>query len=139
MSAVEKILDRLTGVRQSAPGRWIARCPAHDDKGPSLSIREAEDGRVLIHDFSGCRTQDVLQAIGLDFRDLFDQPLSHLLPPIRRGFSARELLELASHELTVGALLVEKAGDEGLTEQEAIRLLQSAGRLNRVKELAHGR
>ena len=36
------ILDRLDGVRPTGDGRWIARCPAHDDRSPSLSIREAE-------------------------------------------------------------------------------------------------
>lgn len=71
------ILERLTAVKQTAPGRWIARCPAHQDRAPSLSIREVEDGRVLLHCFSGCPTQDVLQAIGLDFGDLYDKPLAH--------------------------------------------------------------
>ena len=39
MSAAARLLDRLTGVKQTAPGRWIAKCPAHEDRSPSLSIR----------------------------------------------------------------------------------------------------
>ena len=67
----EELLRLLEGVKQVGPGRWVARCPAHDDHTPSLSIREAEDGRILLHCFAGCRTADVLQALGLTWRDLF--------------------------------------------------------------------
>ena len=139
MSATSKILDRLVGVRQTAPGRWISRCPAHEDKSPSLSIRELEDGRVLLHDFGGCETLDVLQAIGLDFGDLFDKPLAHFLPPIRNGFSARELLELNAHEATVAVLLASEAQGRALEPHEVDRLAQAAGRLSKARDLAHGR
>ena len=67
----EELLRLLEGVKQVGPGKWMARCPAHDDRRPSLSIREAEDGRILLHCFAGCRTADVLQALGLTWRDLF--------------------------------------------------------------------
>lgn len=127
-----KILERLEGVRSTGAGRWIARCPAHADRSPSLSVRETDDGRVLIHDFGGCPTQLVLQAIGLDFGDLFVKPLAHHLPPVRGGFSARELLELNSHEVMVAAMLATKANDEGLTEEEAERLRQAAARLTKA-------
>ena len=47
-------LDRLDGVKRTGAGRWLARCPAHDDKRASLAVRELDDGRVLVHDFAGC-------------------------------------------------------------------------------------
>jgi DNA primase len=47
MSA-EALLAHLDKVRRTGAGRWIARCPAHDDKSPSLAIRELDDGRTLI-------------------------------------------------------------------------------------------
>lgn len=139
MNAAEKILTRLDGVKPSGPGRWIAQCPAHDDRAPSLSIRETDDGRILLYDFGGCPTQRVLQALGLDFGDLFDRPLGHHLPPVRGGFSARELLELSAHEALVAALLTTRAGDDGLTPEEAARLLKAASRLNTAQALANGR
>jgi DNA primase len=49
---------------------WYAKCPAHDDKSPSLSIRETGD-TILIHCFAGCSAEDVLAAVGLSFRDLY--------------------------------------------------------------------
>ena len=41
---------------------WMAKCPAHDDKNPSLSIREV-DGKVLLHCHAGCRQRDVIAAL----------------------------------------------------------------------------
>jgi hypothetical protein len=47
--------------------------PAHDDHNPSLSITEI-DGSVLLFCHTGCQTEDVLAAAGLDKRDLYDEP-----------------------------------------------------------------
>ena len=85
MSAVSTLLDRLAGVKQTGTGKWISRCPAHEDRSPSLSIREMEDGPSLINCFGGCGAGDVLDAIGLRLSDLFDKPIAHHLPPIRGG------------------------------------------------------
>ena len=48
----------------------MACCPAHDDRNPSLSVRRAPDGRVLVHCFAGCTLDAVLAALGLRLRDL---------------------------------------------------------------------
>jgi len=50
---------------------WIAKCPAHDDRKPSLSISEGNDGRVLLKCLAGCDTNDVLAALGMAWPDLF--------------------------------------------------------------------
>ena len=69
------LLDRLSGVKQTAPGCWLARCPAHEDRSPSLSIRDS-DNRVLLHCFAGCSTDAVLASLGLTFIDLFVKPMT---------------------------------------------------------------
>jgi hypothetical protein len=140
MTALDKILDRLegAGLKKSGPDRYMARCGAHLDKTPSLSIRGMEDGRVLLHCFGGCETGDVLAAMGLSFADLFDKPLAHHLPPIRGGFSARELLDLNAHETYVVELLAEKAAaGEALTVDEIDRLRTAAARLGKARVLAN--
>lgn len=60
---------------------WIARCPAHDDKNPSLSIGEGEDGRVLIKCHAGCKIEDICEAEGLHIGDLFPKREGGRAPP----------------------------------------------------------
>lgn len=68
---VDALLDRLDGVRNLAADHWIARCPAHDDRRPSLDIRLAHDGKILLCCRPGCRADEILQALGLDWAVLF--------------------------------------------------------------------
>jgi len=72
-SIASTLLARLEGVRRTGEGRWHARCPAHDDKSPSLTISERDD-KVLIHCFAGCDPDDVLAAVGLQWKDLYPDP-----------------------------------------------------------------
>lgn len=51
---------------------WQCLCPAHEDSQPSLSIRRLPDGKVLLHCFAGCSTENVLYAWGLDWSDLWE-------------------------------------------------------------------
>jgi hypothetical protein len=66
-----QLLERLQGVRPTGHGRWIARCPAHDDKRPSLSIREGDTGAVLVYCWGGCTLAEIAAAAGLNLADLF--------------------------------------------------------------------
>lgn len=67
-------LADLLHARRTGPGRWMARCPAHNDREPSLSIREGRDGRALINCFAGCALPSILSSAGLQLRDLFAGP-----------------------------------------------------------------
>lgn len=91
------ITSRLDHCRQVRDGEWLARCPAHDDKSPSLTIKDAGDGRTLIHCFAGCGAVDVVEALGLDMGALF--------PPTDRNYHA----ERKQREQTVDELVVEIA------------------------------
>lgn len=71
----QDFLSRLNGVVTSSNG-WEARCPCrNDDKNPSLSIHENDDGQVLLfcHRNSGCKAEQICSAVGLE--------LSALKPP----------------------------------------------------------
>ncbi len=70
MTPLDLILSRLAGAKKHGT-QYVARCPAHDDKTASLSVGEGDDGRVLLHCFAGCRTANVVAALGLTMRDLF--------------------------------------------------------------------
>jgi hypothetical protein len=67
---VERLVSRLDKVT-GRNGRYTARCPAHDDRGPSLSVSEGDDGRCLVHCFAGCDVHQVVSAVGLELSDLF--------------------------------------------------------------------
>jgi hypothetical protein len=70
MSApVENLVERLHARRRGKG--WIAKCPAHDDRKPSLSIDEGSDGRALIRCHAGCDHTAILASLGMKPRDLF--------------------------------------------------------------------
>lgn len=55
-------LERLESV-QRVGGQWVARCPVHDDREPSLSLAMGTDGRLLAHCFAGCTFADIVHAL----------------------------------------------------------------------------
>jgi hypothetical protein len=70
---LEIVLSKLKGVGRTSYG-FMALCPAHDDRNPSLWINARPDGVVSIYCHAGCATPRVLQSLGLGFPDLY--PLS---------------------------------------------------------------
>jgi len=95
---IEKILERLDGVRTTGNSTWIARCPAHDDKNPSMTLREADDGRVLMHCFSGCPVEHIVASVGLEMTDLFpDSRETH--KPVSRPLPAADVLRCINQDL----------------------------------------
>lgn len=137
-SPVDAVLQQLHKVRKSGPASWSARCPAHDDSGPSLAIRETDDGRVLMHCFAGCSVHNVLAAIGMDIGDLFPakpQSPGAGSPRERRPWRASDLLRLASHESTVALLVAaDIAAGRRVSDADRKRLLEASARL---ADIAH--
>jgi hypothetical protein len=70
-STIDHVLNHFEGVKQVGAGRWMAKCSHHDDRQASLSIKEGDDGRVLINCFAGCPNLDIVTSAGLAFVDLF--------------------------------------------------------------------
>lgn len=62
---ITEVLPHLHGAQSRGNGAWVALCPAHDDRNPSLSIRAGDDGRALIHCHAGCTFDAVVAALGL--------------------------------------------------------------------------
>lgn len=88
MTATE--IARRFQARPSGHG-WIARCPAHADRRPSLSIREGRDGRVLMRCHAGCETQAIVDTLGLRVHDLFGGEEGRRALPARRPISADDI------------------------------------------------
>ena len=104
-SKTDQLLSRLDRVKQTGPGKWLARCPAHDDNSPSLAIKEVGD-RILLHCFAGCGVTEVLTAVGLEMADLFPDRVTDPCEPSPRipKFSAYELFPLLVQEALILAL-----------------------------------
>lgn len=78
---IQGLLARLTKVKRSGEG-WLACCPAHEDKTPSLVVSQGRDGRIVVHCHAGCAPEAVVGAIGLTVSDLFP-PGSSRAQPLR--------------------------------------------------------
>jgi len=126
------LVQHLEAVRQTARGQYIARCPAHEDRRPSLSVRELDDGRVLLHCFAGCPVDEVVAAVGLELRDLFP-PGEHRPAPRHRRWNYRALLRELRHEAWIVALA---AGDlhrgRRLSDEDLARLGEAVVQIERV-------
>lgn len=139
MSA-ETLLSRLDRVKRTGPGNWLACCPAHGDKRPSMTIRECEDGRVLLHCFAGCSVADVLGAVGLGFDELFPpRPLGDRVAPLRRPFPAADVLEaIFADALTVQQVAASVQRDGVVTPHHRALLQSAVARVASARDLVNG-
>jgi hypothetical protein len=100
----ETLANMLQG-RRSGEGKWQARCPAHEDRLPSLSIREGEHGQVLLHCFAGCTLKAILSVLSVPYRDLFTgkPPSPEQIAASRKARKARERAARIARRLRLAA------------------------------------
>lgn len=138
MSPASRLIDRLSRVKQTAPGRWLACCPAHEDRSPSLSVRELDDGRILIYDFGGCAVEDVLVALGLSMSDLFEKPVAHQFAASHSRVPARDILEALDHEILVAVLILDEiVKHRRASEDQVKRLAQASARVGAARDMVN--
>lgn len=74
---IDALLAQLDRVGHHGAGRYIAKCPSHTDKSPSLSVSEGERG-LLLKCWAGCTLDEITAALGTEIKDLFfDAPIPH--------------------------------------------------------------
>lgn len=135
---IDKLLPRLDRVHQRAPGQLSARCPAHEDRGPSLSIKVLDDGKLLLRCFAGCSASEVVGAVGLDLADLF--PARAAAPgagagPQRLKLPASQALEILAFEASVVAVIAgDMVANLGISGTDQQRLIQAVGRIQYIAE-----
>jgi hypothetical protein len=132
MSKIDNLLSRLGKVQKTGKDSWKCRCPAHQDKSPSLTIKEDMDGKILINCFAGCGALEVLGAIGMDYSDLFPDTLE-TSKPSRLRISITEAARILEHE---AAIIFHYGNAYQLGETpDNTRLIKAVWNINRVKEL----
>lgn len=101
----ELLLSRLSGIKNTGRNKWLALCPAHDDRSPSLAIKQIDD-RILIRCFAGCGYLEVLAAVGLDANALFPDKVSSTYEKQKPAprFNKSELFDIAISEAGILAL-----------------------------------
>lgn len=139
MSQLDLILPRLQKVR-GRNGNYVACCPAHNDRSPSMTVKETPDGKVLMHCFAGCSVAQIAEAIGLDLSDLFppETKVQYDAPRRQRPrFLASDLLKVIAFEATVVAIAAhDMAHGKTLTEEDRARLLLAQQRITEATEAA---
>lgn len=142
--SVDVLLSRLPKVKRTGKDSWRACCPSHQGTNPSaLSIRDAGDGKILIKCFHGCDTLDVLQSVGLDMTDLFNEDAradyktvsEHKSGEVK--FYPRDLLQIIQFEarlVTMAAFSIEKG--IRLSTDDFKRVKTAQMRINDILEMA---
>jgi len=124
----ERFITHLEGVKQTGKDQWIAKCPSHNDRSPSLTIRQIDD-RILLHDFAGCSAYEIVAAVGLELSDLFSEKINVGNKPVSRPCPAADILRCLSSEITYLVICAsDLAKGEKLDAETHKKLLQSASR-----------
>lgn len=89
INTIDAILAKLPDAKKSGKD-WSARCPAHEDKSPSLSIGEGDDGRVLLKCHVGCTVESICDAWGIKVSDLMPESDAPVKPRIVSAYDYRD-------------------------------------------------
>jgi hypothetical protein len=147
MSMADVLLSRLPKVKKTGPGRWMAACPAHEDKRASLLVsdgtsRTTGEPTVSFHCFALCDKQAILDAVGLTFADLYEKQerIDHRRKPTRRPFNAFDILECVKFEITVAAMIIHDIyNGVPVSDEDRQRFLTVLERLVGAAELANAK
>lgn len=131
--SIENLLSRLEKVKRRSNNQWMACCPVHQEKTPSLSIKD-DNGTIIMKCF-GCDASglDVIYALGMEPSDLFppSDNVDYKSRPKRSKFPADQVLEALITEATVIYMIAsDMSKTDNIDQETKDRLLQAAGRVN---------
>ena len=113
MSNIDNILNLLDKVKSRGGGKYVALCPCHNEKTPSLNITDLGDERIIMHCFGcGANGIDVTNALGLRADALFPVSAKNGYKRERVIFPAKQVLQSLLFESTI-VLLASKQVLEG--------------------------
>jgi hypothetical protein len=136
MADVGFLLSKLRKVRKTGQGRWMACCPAHEDRSPSLAVRD-DAGKILIKCFAGCGTGDVVAAVGMELADLMPERPADNRGPLRAPFLPSDAFDVLRQEVATAWVIVQQAATGGSVDVD--RLTLAAQRLDAIERACYGR
>lgn len=127
---INMLLEKLKKVSPKGKGQWMACCPAHEDRSPSLAIKETSDGRILVKCFAGCGAADIVAAAGLTLADLFPDGGSENFHPfafarVQRKEEASRQEAMANAKLSLDIAEAMRQRGEKLSQADLDRELQA--------------
>lgn len=125
MRPIDNVLPRLEKLKQVNQDKWTALCPAHGDRNPSLSVRELDDGKVLLKCWAGCSAEEIVSALGLHLRDLFPDSRHQSYGPSKRAILHEQFV------YKIGSALI--AQGQQLSASDQARFELSRTRLENLK------
>ena len=135
---IDQIISRLDKVRQHKKGRYMALCPAHKDRSPSLSLSQGDDGRILMHCFAGCNIEDICSAIGLEVKDLFPRTDRHQYKTLPDWKRQRYQDALSRERLIIAMAKADKEKGRPLSKIDTDRVIQAGDRVRKLEGLLNG-
>jgi len=142
-SPIDLLLDHLDNARPLREG-YRANCPNGHRSLGGLSIKEGDDGRVLLHCFSGCSALEVVHALGLELKDLFERPVTANMSPedqkrhkraikVSQWKTALDFLPMEIFIVQIAAVHIGKG--EPLNVEDHLRLELAGKRLTSAREV----
>jgi hypothetical protein len=136
----EEFVSRLEKAKRTGNGSWLARCPAHQDRSPSLTVTEKEDGRILCFCFAGCGIEAITSAVGVEITDLFPPKAIEHAPRVARPFPVADVLAALADECEVLDIILHDIDWAVPLKQDDIERAKLAiDRIRAARSLAIGR
>ena len=119
---LENFISRLEHCKQVGDGRYKACCPAHQDRSPSLTVTDTGTN-ILIHCFAGCSPLDVINAVGLQWPDLYppDPNYSKTVRRRERDHFEETVVKIAESTISEGKKISE--ADKKVVIKAKLKLL----------------
>ena len=136
VSPINNILERLDLVKETNHGRWRAKCPSHSSdksRNRTLSVSEVDTGAVLLNCFAGCSAEQIVNALGLELRDLFpkDEYISNFNHRPRRDY--RVIMERARGAAILNEVCMSALGNgEEISPEDRIICRSAASHLQEM-------
>ena len=131
--SIETLLSKLDKVKPNGQNKFLALCPAHPDKSPSLAIKQADNGKILIHCFAGCQVTDIVAAVGLELSDLMPDDPTYKKSSKPPAFNKYELFDRLAFEAVILSLAIRQLlNGEMLEQSDLSRVAQAENVINSI-------
>ena len=134
MANLDTVLSRLDKVKSYGNNKWLAICPAHNDKRPSLNIKLTDDGKILIKCWAGCEITAIVTALGLELQDLFPDKISYTKRSKPPKFNRIELFDRLAFEALILYVAIQQLQQcKPLNDVDALRVEQAMSFIDELK------